>query len=102
MNAKQEFIERTAGLIVICAFLEQADAWTGKPHWKHCFKKGHTKEEYEDFLKKINFNYDSGYGGQEVEGIIWCENDIWFTRGEYDGSEWWEEHRIPKIPPDLL
>lgn len=43
-------------------------------------------------------SYDSGYGGQELFGCVWMDNGEWITRGEYDGSEWWDYHRIPEIP----
>lgn len=42
--------------------------------------------------------YDSGYGGQELFGCVWMDNGEYITRGEYDGSEWWEYHRVPEVP----
>jgi hypothetical protein len=54
------------------------------------------------FLDKLDFDYDDGYGSQELFGIIWFENGTWSTRGEYDGSEWWEHNALPKIPKELL
>lgn len=38
----------------------------------------------------LDFDYDSGYGGQELFGHIWYADGTWSNRGEYDGSEWWE------------
>jgi hypothetical protein len=52
----------------------------------------------EDALSLLNFEYASGFGTQELEGIIWYEDGTWSNRGEYDGSEWWEYNKCPPIP----
>ncbi len=57
----------------------------------------HTPEEFEDFKDFMNFEYDNGYGAQELYGTIWLKDGTWCTRGEYDGSEWWEHHERPDI-----
>ena len=45
------------------------------------------------FLDKIE--YDDGFGGQELFGMILTNKNSWLERGEYDGSEWWEYRTIP-------
>ena len=57
----------------------------------------YTKSDYDNFLKFLDREYDGGFGGQVLHGIIFCENDTWFDRGEYDGSEWWEIHTYPSL-----
>lgn len=47
-------------------------------------------------IDQLNFNYDSGYGGQELFGTVYFNDGTWLDRGEYDGSEWWE-HMTPPI-----
>lgn len=64
-------------------------------------KCSHTDEELLDFINSLNFEYDSGYGGQQLFGTIWLTNGSWITRGEYDGSEWWEVNSYPDIPSEL-
>lgn len=64
-------------------------------------KVGYTDADFNTFLDALDFSYDSGYGTQELYGNIWFEDDTWSERGEYDGSEWWEYHCMPKIPADL-
>jgi hypothetical protein len=64
-------------------------------------KVGHTEQEFNEFLEKLDFEYDSGYGTQELYGTIWCTDGSWYTRGEYDGSEWWELCMLPGIPEYL-
>lgn len=66
-------------------------------------KVGYTSQEYLDFMNALDFEYDNGYGGQELYGMIWVEGeDTWLTRGEYDGSEWWNVNKIPVVPQELI
>ena len=44
----------------------------------------------EQVLPLLDFEYDSGYGIQQLDGYIWYADGTWSVRGEYDGSEWWE------------
>jgi len=55
----------------------------------------------QEFLNKLDFEYDNGFGLQRLFGVVWFEDGTWATRGEYDGSEWWEVHEIPEIPDHL-
>jgi len=60
---------------------------------------GHTDKEFEQWLSKMNeINYYQGYGAQQLFGTIWLRNGLWMTRGEYDGSEWWDLHKRPLMP----
>ena len=68
---------------------------------QHCdliLHADHTPEELEQFKKDMNFEYDSGYGTMELSGTIWLKDGTWLTRGEYDGSEWWDYHSLPEMP----
>lgn len=54
------------------------------------------KTTWENFKNISNFNYDNGYGGNEIEGSLLIVGDTWWLeRGEYDGSEWWEFKEHP-------
>ena len=44
------------------------------------------KKITQSFLNDLNFEYDSGYGGQELYGTVWFKDNTWAGRGEYDGS----------------
>lgn len=52
-------------------------------------------------LDDLNFDYDAGYGSQELFGVVYCKNlnnrPVWLTREEYDGSEWWDINTIPEF-----
>lgn len=62
---------------------------------------GYSTEDWENFLLALEFDYDSGYGGQNLYGYIWMEDGTWLSRGEYDGSEWWDWERMPELPVDF-
>jgi len=48
-----------------------------------------------DLYKGIE--YDSGYGTQYLHGLVVFYDNSWLERAEYDGSEWWEYHKVPQI-----
>lgn len=62
-------------------------------------KVNHSEDELNDFINSLNYNYDDGYGIQEVYGTIMFKNNVWLERVEYDGSERWALKKIPSIPP---
>ena len=109
-NAQEELLhilEKTKS-VVKCAYIkcERGSYWDDNDSYVQpapiLLKEGYTPEEYEEFLQKLNFEYDAGYGGQELHGMIWLkEENTWMERGEYDGSEWWEYRKCPKIPEEL-
>lgn len=100
INAAEEFIEHVKGRTVTCAFV-QSEHYADLKLPKVVLKKGYTGEDYERFLAHLGFDYDAGYGTQELTGTIWFSDGSWSTRGEYDGSEWWENHKRPSITTDL-
>lgn len=52
-------------------------------------------KEFLATLPLLDFDYNAGYGGQELFGTIVFTDNTWMTRGEYDGSEWWDYHTCP-------
>lgn len=101
-NCKVDFLEEVEGRDVLCAEIEYGDMWYSV-ECRKCAKLsiGFSPNEYTLFLEAINYEYDSGYGGQEVFGTIWYKDGTWSERGEYDGSEWWEHKARPDIPAEL-
>lgn len=100
-NAKKEFVNATRGTKVVCASLtwQPFDVENGYGEAVHvALKKGHTKREYAAFLAELDFEYNDGFGTQELFGTILCAKGVWFTRHEYDGSEYWQRHEYPKVP----
>lgn len=60
-------------------------------------KENHSTDELNEFLNKLDFNYDNDYGSQEVYGYVVFNDGNWLERQEYDGSEWWEYQREPSF-----
>lgn len=115
-NAKAELIQHLTALqelkgkviSIKCATIstDRNSYWDSNDNYVQpppiLLKEGYTPAEYEEFLKKLNFEYDNGYGGQELFGTIWLsEDNTWYERGEYDGSEWWEYNECPVVPDEL-
>lgn len=69
---------------------ESIDNEIEKPNESFVLRPNHTEQEKEDFFRSLNFEYDKGYGCQFVYGVIVFNDGTWMSRGEYDGSEWWE------------
>jgi hypothetical protein len=101
INAKQEFL-KYVGDTVVCADIEYRPIWSDDTSKTFILKCGHTKEEFDQFLDSLDFEYDNGYGSQVLFGTVWFRDGSWMERGEYDGSEWWELRRRPEIPQELI
>lgn len=57
---------------------------------------------WENFKEHSNEEYDSSYGAAHVaQDLLVVGDDWWLSRGEYDGSEWWDFHRKPKLPENF-
>jgi hypothetical protein len=102
-NAKKELERLLEGKAKVkCAEITKSYQYDNEDP-KFTLKVNHTDDEFQSFLESLNFDYDSGYGRQELFGTVWLEDGTWCTRGEYDGSEWWEHNKkLPEIPTELL
>ena len=62
---------------------------------------GNVKIHPDYFLEIADAEYDSGYGGQEVNAaLVVVGDDWWLERHEYDGSEWFEFKMMPTLQQD--
>ena len=95
MNAKQELLDIIES--------HPVQVWFMNPHTIKCceirmeyytfdddtskvisLKEGYTEEEYEEFLNKLDFDYDAGYGSQHMYGTVWLtEPGVWMERREH-------------------
>lgn len=101
-NAKQELLRILKNKVEIkCAYIYQENGWEEEITKKYLLKLNYTFKEYEDFFLSLDFNYDNGYGGQELFGTVWLKDGTWLSRGEYDSSEWWIHNKLPEIPQNL-
>jgi hypothetical protein len=108
-NAKEEFLNAINEKPVKCAHIvyNPFGAW-GMEDEKLPMPKElilrvtYSFADWKEFLKQLDFNYNSGYGGQELFGTVWFEDGTWMSRAEYDGLEWWQNYVVPEIPQKLL
>jgi len=105
INAKQEllgFIGRV-NVPVKCATIQRtipSDSLTDPDVFKeYNLPVNHDKDDYiYGFLESLDFEYNNGYGEQELYGTIWFEDGTWADRWEYDGAEGWKLVMLPQIP----
>ena len=97
MNARTEFEKHTAGSDVLCATLTRGAEYEDSRS-TFTLREGHSAGQLVEFLISLEFEYDDGYGGQELFGFIWYKDGTWSERMEYDGSEWWRHVERPIIP----
>lgn len=97
MNAKAEFLEIIDEDSVKCVQI-----WRDGSETEINLPVGFDRWQWASFLEAIDFEYDEGYGGQELFGYIWFYNETWAERHEHDGLEWWTMSKPPKIPASLL
>ena len=101
-NCKQEFLKEVKDRVVLCADVCKGDDnWYAKDRRAAELPVGYSAEDYAHFLALLDYEYDDGYGGQEVFGTIWYTDGTWSERGEYDGAEWWVYRKVPPIPTSL-
>lgn len=104
-NAKIELQRMLAhiNVPVKCALIHSDTTWEeDTPTFITGLKVNHTPAEFNDFMNSLDFQYNSGFGSQNLFGTVWFTDGTWMDRGEYDGSEWWEHHRCPQVPSELL
>lgn len=104
MNAKQELIAKLDGKLerIICATISNyVWGWGEEEKTNIDLLLGYTPEDLDLFLKSLDFEYDNGFGLQEVDGTIWLSDGTWMRRWEYDGSEGWERMMCPNVPEKL-
>lgn len=99
-NAKNELLKiiREIGIPIKCAVIKFDGDNIDECEGEACLKINYEKSDLNLFLNQINFEYNSGYGGQYLYGNVWLDDGSWLERGEYDGSEWWEHKTCPDIP----
>lgn len=84
-------LQETIKVIEDCGHTTHDVKWVGS-------RDGVFAIDWEKFCELANFEYDSGYGGQEIANdLVVVGEDWWLERHDYDGSEWWEHKKIPQI-----
>ena len=99
INARQELLDMVSKEDILCARVQYCDDFMNKEKYRVFSMR--VGDNPDSFLDSLNFEYDEGYGWQEIFGTVWLKNGNWLMRSEYDGSEWWEHREIPEIPESL-
>jgi hypothetical protein len=96
-NAKQEFLEldELEGKDLASEFMGAQLKY--RPSWEDKEWIIFDSSQYEEFLKWLDFEYDDGYGSQELHGFILLKGNSWLDRHEYDGSEHWVLRERPVL-----
>lgn len=98
--AKEEFLEHVGERSVLCAVVVLGWEYSNTPQVKYVLKRGFTESDFINFLNLLNFEYDSGFGSQQLFGTIWYTDGTYSDRKEHGGSEWWERQKVPNIPEE--
>ena len=105
MNLKTEILEKlkdcnkTFGdikefYIRYTSFKDENGNWI---NWQNRKTRTFFGDDLELLMPELDFEYNAGYGSQEIEGFISFTDDTWLEREEYDGSEWWDFKQFPKL-----
>lgn len=93
INAKKEILDEIEGKEVELIRIAFGHSYSAKPQ--------QIIEGGIDVIQMLDFEYDNGFGGQELFGFIWYKDGTWSERGEYDGSEWWEYKERPALDVNI-
>lgn len=96
-NAKEELLKAVGDKRILWAKLGKDYDYRNNCLLNIVLIPNYTTEQYHEFLNKINFEYDSGFGGQELYGFVALECGEWLERYEYDGAESWSLKSYPKF-----
>jgi hypothetical protein len=99
MNAKQELIDILHGKSnTLCAEIHTENK-------VFILKKNYTKKDWDSFIEKLDFKYQSIGSKQNIFGTVWLQDGSWFKRiwecNNFNCVEHWEYHQFPKIPKTL-
>ncbi len=99
MNAKTEFLRDTKGYNIIGVEIFFGGSYNdyNDNDDRFILPLLYSDIQYEKMLKFLDREYDDGYGGQQLFGLIMCGDDIWFERDEYDGAESWKLYKYPNL-----
>lgn len=99
-NARDEFEKEVKNKDVLCAEICFLDRYRPAKNRRFYLRKGYTPHEYEEFLQKIDHNYNSNIHDKELDGVVWLTDGSWIEREEYLEIVGWGHCEAPRIPPE--
>lgn len=104
INLKESVLHSAGNRKILCASIF-IDNFTYNEEIEICLKANHTEEEYQEFLNKLDIEYDDEDPHNELSGRIWFEDLRSWMDYEYDYEyifKYWQVYTLPEIPEDLL
>jgi len=92
MNAKTEILETLKQI-----GKTQDDIKVMKCQYGEDYLDANSRKYNIHSIDELDFNYDAGYGSQQLDGLVLFNDNTWLERHEHDGSEWWEHKRCPTV-----
>jgi hypothetical protein len=87
----ENLLEETKEKLADCHKTPKDVLWVGS-------SDGSEAITWEEFEKLADFEYDDGYGLNEIRlDLVVVGKGWWLERYEYDGSEWWVYKEQPKL-----
>ena len=85
-------LQETKEVLAKHKYSEQDVLWIGSSSGEYAIS-------WEEFEVIADFEYDNGFGGQEVKCILVAvlRDGSWLERDEYDGAEDWVHKKLPVI-----
>jgi len=99
MNCREEFLDEIAGRPLLCTEIMYDENGVSKTILLHI---GFIISNSLNFLRELDFEYDSESSNQKVFGVIWYKDGSWSERGMCGGSERWVYRSRPVIPEKLM
>jgi len=99
VNAGEDLLKAIKGHRVVCADITLVHSSNLGENFHIVLKKRYKKGQFQYFLNVLKHCwYEYGY----IEGMIWCNNGVWFERAErYGYGIGWRKMCCPEIPPEL-
>ena len=72
--------------------------WVGSDNGHYAMNWG----SFSRIAKDVNYDSDFGLAEIYTELVIIMNDGSWFSRGEYDGKEWWDYNTCPKRRLDSI
>ena len=75
INARVELLEILGDRTIECAKISVGSEWSeNNPIGDIILKKRYSFLSFREFSDALNFEYDNGFGMQELKGVVWLKD----------------------------
>jgi hypothetical protein len=96
INAKDELLRHIEGRKVLVVHVTSNDE--DDEYFDRRVHFGNVRGTLAGVLSWLDFEYDEGYGSQNIRGYIWYADGTWSERTGYDGAECWSHKSRRPLP----